>query len=43
MKKLLKKLLKRIQKMFASDRQIKQTTIEKEHMKYERFARVVFV
>ena len=39
----MKKLLKRIKKMFASDRQIKQTSLEKEHMKYERFARVVFV
>ncbi len=39
----MKKLLKRIQKMFASDRPKVQTSIEKEHMKYERFARVVFV
>lgn len=39
----MKKLLKRIQKMFASDRQTVQTTIEKESLKFERFARVVFV
>jgi hypothetical protein len=39
----MKKLLKRIQKMFASDKQVPQTSLEKEYMKYERFARVVFV
>ena len=39
----MKNLLKRIQKMFASDKQAAQTSLEKEHMKYERFARVVFV
>ena len=39
----MKKLLKRLKKMFASDRQIKQTSLEKESLKFERFARVVFV